>query len=115
MEGEVKRERGGRKVMSSNKGGIEPINNVSSCETKGGRKEASNGAKHLGQSKVSEELPYETSKACFGCFSQRVGKFWVFALALKIRRRTASLTHLRTMLPESSSCPQPAQWPNHAT
>ena len=28
---------------------------------------------------------------------------------------TASLSHLRTMLPESSSCPQPAQWPNHAT
>ena len=28
---------------------------------------------------------------------------------------TASLSHLRTMLPESSSCPQPAQRPNHAT
>ena len=28
---------------------------------------------------------------------------------------TASLCHLRTMLPESSSCPQPAQQPNHAT
>ena len=26
-----------------------------------------------------------------------------------------SLSHLRTMLPESSSCPQPAQRPNHAT
>ena len=74
--------------MSSNKGGIEPINNVSSCETEEGRKEASNGAKHLGQSRVGiKELQYETSKACFGCFSQRVGKFWVLALALKIRRR----------------------------
>ena len=58
--------RGGRKVMSSNKGGIEPINNVSSCETEEGRKEASNGAKHLGQSRVCEVLPYETSKACSG-------------------------------------------------
>ena len=28
---------------------------------------------------------------------------------------TASLSHLRTMLPKSSSCPQPAQRPNHAT
>ena len=28
---------------------------------------------------------------------------------------TASLSHLRTMLPESSSCHQPAQRPNHAT
>ena len=28
---------------------------------------------------------------------------------------TGSLSHLRTMLPESSSCPQPAQRPNHAT
>ena len=28
---------------------------------------------------------------------------------------TASLSHLRSMLPESSSCPQPAQQPNHAT
>ena len=25
------------------------------------------------------------------------------------------LSHLRTMLPESSTCPQPAQRPNHAT
>ena len=69
-EGEKGRGRGGRKVMSSIKGGIEPINNLSSCETEGGRKEgrkeASNGAKHLGQSRVCEELPYETSKACFG-------------------------------------------------
>ena len=30
-------------------------------------------------------------------------------------RGTASLSHLRTMLPESSSCSQPAQRPNHAT
>ena len=28
---------------------------------------------------------------------------------------TASLSHLRTMLPKSSSCPKPAQRPNHAT
>ena len=28
---------------------------------------------------------------------------------------TGSLSHLRTKLPESSSCPQPAQRPNHAT
>ena len=28
---------------------------------------------------------------------------------------TASLSHLRTMLPESSSRPLPAKWPNHAT
>ena len=28
---------------------------------------------------------------------------------------TGSLSHLMTMLPESSSCPQPAQRPNHAT
>ena len=28
---------------------------------------------------------------------------------------TASLSHLRTMLPESSSLPMPAKWPNHAT
>ena len=28
---------------------------------------------------------------------------------------TASLSHLRTMLPESSSGPLPAKWPNHAT
>jgi len=28
---------------------------------------------------------------------------------------TASLSQLRTMLPKSSSCPQPAQRPNHAT
>ena len=28
---------------------------------------------------------------------------------------TGSLSHLRAMLPESSSCPQPAQRPNHAT
>ena len=28
---------------------------------------------------------------------------------------TASLSHLRTMLPESSSLPFPAKWPNHAT
>ena len=27
---------------------------------------------------------------------------------------TASLSHLRTMLPKSSSCPKPAQRPNHA-
>ena len=26
-----------------------------------------------------------------------------------------SLSHLRTMLPESSNLPLPAQWPNHAT
>ena len=30
-------------------------------------------------------------------------------------QHTASLSHLRTMLPDSSSCPQPAQRPNHAT
>ena len=30
-------------------------------------------------------------------------------------RITGSLSHLRTMLPESSSCPQLAQRPNHAT
>ena len=29
--------------------------------------------------------------------------------------RTGSLSHLRTMLPESSSWPLPAQRPNHAT
>ena len=28
---------------------------------------------------------------------------------------TASLSHLKTMLPESSSWPLPAKWPNHAT
>ena len=28
---------------------------------------------------------------------------------------TASLSHLMTMLPKSSSCPKPAQRPNHAT
>ena len=28
---------------------------------------------------------------------------------------TASLSHLRTMPPESSSCPKPAQRPNHGT
>ena len=28
---------------------------------------------------------------------------------------TASLSHLRTMLPKSISCPKPAQRPNHAT
>ena len=28
---------------------------------------------------------------------------------------TGSSSHLRTMLPQSSSWPQPAQWPNHAT
>ena len=28
---------------------------------------------------------------------------------------TGSLSHLRTMLPESSSQPLPAQWSNHAT
>ena len=28
---------------------------------------------------------------------------------------TASLNHLRTMLPESSSCPQPTKRPIHAT
>ena len=31
------------------------------------------------------------------------------------RLNTGSLSHLRTMLPESSSCPKPAQLPNHAT
>ena len=30
-------------------------------------------------------------------------------------RHTGSSSHLRTMLPESRSCPQPAQRPNHAT
>ena len=30
-------------------------------------------------------------------------------------RSTASLSHLRTMLPKSISCPKPAQQPNHAT
>ena len=28
---------------------------------------------------------------------------------------TASLSHLRTMLPESSSRPLPVKWPNHTT
>ena len=31
------------------------------------------------------------------------------------RLTTGSLSHLRTLLPKSSSCPQPAQRPNHAT
>ena len=30
-------------------------------------------------------------------------------------RHTASLSHLRTMLPKSSSCLKSAQLPNHAT
>ena len=32
-----------------------------------------------------------------------------------LKVRTASLSHLRKMLPKSSSCPKPAQRPNHAT
>ena len=36
-------------------------------------------------------------------------------MAMLISHSTASLSHLRTMLPESSSCLQPAQRPNHAT
>ena len=36
-------------------------------------------------------------------------------LTVSSLRSTASLSHLRTMLPESSSCLQPAQRPNHAT
>ena len=34
---------------------------------------------------------------------------------LKVSPCTASMSHLRTLLPESSSWPLPAKWPNHAT
>ena len=34
---------------------------------------------------------------------------------VRAERNTGSLSHMRTMLPESSSCPQPAQRPYHAT
>ena len=39
----------------------------------------------------------------------------LYTEARVLRSDTGSLSHLRTMLPESSSCPQPAQRPNHAT
>ena len=44
-----------------------------------------------------------------------VKEFGLFMVSERERILTASLSHLRTMLPESSSCPQPAQRPNHAT
>ena len=45
-------------------------------------------------------------------FSKRFG---YIQGSLHVYKSTASLSHLRTMLPESSSCPQPALRPIHAT
>ena len=58
----------------------------------------------------------EAASAAGSVDGRESGTYLVLIMELQRRLHyTASLSHLRTMLPESSSCPQPAQWPNHAT
>ena len=52
-------------------------------------------------------LGYKVGPRLRECCKQRQAK-------VVSKSSTASLSHMRTMLPESSSCPQPAQRPNHA-
>ena len=68
-------------------------------------------------------LPNESSDASSAYSSRRrpscnvdtCNSLHKLTLVYELNQITASLSHLRTMLPEISSCPQPAQRPNHAT